>query len=154
MLYFHASLFNQKALINHKSFFNHKSLLFNHKSSFHFVFFMQFQNVSKDKGHTAERLRNEYLTALENFNKTQTLFYEADLPKIIDVSILLLPSYLPPLGALDSLLMGDLRWPLRRRGLDLILLLTGPSKYHKWSCIHRNMTAFIQPFWWYGRWLK
>eukprot|EP00112_Aurelia_sp_Birch-Aquarium-sp1_P011318 Seg238.9 transcript_id=Seg238.9/GoldUCD/mRNA.D3Y31 product="Formin-binding protein 1-like" protein_id=Seg238.9/GoldUCD/D3Y31 len=45
---------------------------------------LKFQNVSKDKGHTAERLRNEYLTALENFNKTQTLFYEADLPKIID----------------------------------------------------------------------
>ena len=63
--------------------------LFHHFSMFHFAFFIQFQNVSKDKGHTAERLKTEYLTALENFNKTQTLFYEADLPKIIDVSILL-----------------------------------------------------------------
>lgn len=45
---------------------------------------MKFQNGSKDKGQAAERDKTNYVTALENFNKTQTLFYEVDLPRILD----------------------------------------------------------------------
>lgn len=42
------------------------------------------QNISKERGQTAERLKNEYITAIENFNKTQLLFYDADLPRVMD----------------------------------------------------------------------
>lgn len=45
---------------------------------------LKFQNVSKDKGQVLEKTKNEYTAAIENFNKAQTLFYEADLPRIFD----------------------------------------------------------------------
>ena len=51
--------------------------------------FFQFQNTSKEKGHNADKARDEYTVALENFNKTQTLFYDAEMPKIVDVSTFL-----------------------------------------------------------------
>eukprot|EP00794_Sanderia_malayensis_P016039 gene16039-17661_t len=45
---------------------------------------LKYSNISKDKGQIAERAKSEYLAALEAFNNAQTLFYDADLPRIID----------------------------------------------------------------------
>ncbi|XP_065068453.1 cdc42-interacting protein 4 homolog [Rhopilema esculentum] len=45
---------------------------------------IKFQNISKEKGQVSEKAKGDYLAALENFNKTQTLFYESDLPRVLD----------------------------------------------------------------------
>ena len=47
---------------------------------------MQFQKTSQDKGHVADKAREDYSLALDNYNKTQTLYYDADLPDTINVS--------------------------------------------------------------------
>jgi len=45
---------------------------------------LKFQKTSQDKGHIAEKAREDYNVALDNFNKTQTLYYDADLPNTIN----------------------------------------------------------------------
>lgn len=45
---------------------------------------LKYQKTSQDKGHVADKAKEDYKLALDSFNKTQTLYYQADLPDTIN----------------------------------------------------------------------
>lgn len=44
---------------------------------------LKFQKTSQDKKVAMDRCKDDYLDVLDNFNKTQKLYYESDFPKVV-----------------------------------------------------------------------
>lgn len=45
---------------------------------------LKFQKTSQDKGSSADKAKEDYKSNLENFNSKQTLYYDGDMPQIIN----------------------------------------------------------------------
>ena len=52
-------------------------------------FSFQFQKISVEKKGTMDKCRDDYENALDNFNKTQQLYYDVDFPEKVMVSCLI-----------------------------------------------------------------